>query len=145
MKIQDFLKHHGISRNPFAEEDAQTDAVFKNHCIDNTFHVGWDKINGDPNDPATSIVFGEKGAGKTALKLQIEGSIEEHNQQHPGSKLFVIKYDDFNPFLDRFRDHFGARFRRTDKLLGAWHLWDHMDAILSLGVTDLVDQNSGAR
>lgn len=140
MKIQDFLKHHGISRNPFAEEDAQTDAVFKNHCIDSTFHVGWDKIHGDPNDPATSIVFGEKGAGKTALKLQIEGSIADHNEKNPKSKLFIIKYDDFNPFLDRFRDHFGGRFRRTDKLLGAWRLWDHMDAILTIGVTDLVDR-----
>ena len=123
MKTQDFLEHHGVSRNPFAEEDAQTDAVFKNHCIASTFHVGWDKISGDPNDPATSIVFGEKGAGKTALKLQIEGSITAHNHKHPANKLFVVKYDDFNPFLDSFRDHFGARFRRTDKLLGAWRLW----------------------
>ena len=24
MKIQPFLEHHGIARNPFAEEDAQT-------------------------------------------------------------------------------------------------------------------------
>ena len=139
MKIQDFLEHHGISRNPFAEEDAQTDAVFKNHCIDNTFHVGWDKINGDPNDPASSIVFGEKGAGKTALKLQVAGGIAAHNGNRPDRKLFVISYDDFNPYLDRFRDHFGARFRRTDKLLGAWRLWDHMDAILTIGVTQLVD------
>lgn len=139
MKIQDFLKHHGIARNPFAEEDAQTDIVFKNHCIDNTFHVGWDKVFGDPNDPSSSIVFGEKGAGKTALKLQILEHIDEHNKANPKQKLFVINYDDFNPFLDRFRDHFGSRFRRADRLLGAWRLWDHMDAILSLGVTQLTD------
>jgi len=140
MKIQDFLKHHGISRNPFAEEDAQTDVVFKNHCIDSTFHVGWDKVCGDPDDPATSIVFGEKGAGKTALKLQIEENLGAHNRKNPNKKVFVIPYDDFNPFLDRFRDHFGGRFRRADKLLGAWRLWDHMDAILTNGVTKLVDE-----
>jgi hypothetical protein len=27
MKVQQFLDHHGIARNPFAEEDAQTDPV----------------------------------------------------------------------------------------------------------------------
>jgi hypothetical protein len=32
MKIQDFLEHHGIGRNPFAEEDAKSDKVFKDHC-----------------------------------------------------------------------------------------------------------------
>ena len=140
MKIQEFLKHHGIARNPFAEEDAQTDIVFKDHCIGNTFHVGWDKVFGDPNDPSTSIVFGEKGAGKTALKLQINEHVNRHNTRNPNSKLFVINYDDFNSYLDRFRDHFGSRYRRADKLLGAWRLWDHMDAILSQGVTQLIDQ-----
>ena len=59
MKSQDFLKHHGIARNPFAEEDAQADVVFKEYCIKSTFHVGWDKIYGEPTDPSTSIVFGE--------------------------------------------------------------------------------------
>lgn len=144
MKIQDFLKHHGVARNPFSEEDAQTDIVFKDHCIGSTFHVGWDKVYGDPNDPSTSIVFGEKGAGKTALKLQIGQHVEEHNKQNPTNKVFVVEYDDFNPYLDRFRDHFGSRFRRPDKLLGAWRLWDHMDAILSLGVTKLADEITAA-
>ena len=28
MKIQTFLEHHGIARNPFSDEDAQTEPVF---------------------------------------------------------------------------------------------------------------------
>ena len=64
MKTQQFLEHHGIAVNPFAEEDAQTDPVFKDHCSDRTFHPAWDKVYGNPSDPATSIVFGEKGAGQ---------------------------------------------------------------------------------
>jgi hypothetical protein len=68
MKIQQFLEHHGVAHNPFAEEDAQSDLVFKEHCISSTYHPTWDKIYGDPSEPATSIVFGEKGAGKTALR-----------------------------------------------------------------------------
>lgn len=138
MKIQKFLEHHGIGSNPFSEEDAQTDAVFKEHCIDTTHHPSWDKIYGDPSEPSTAIVFGEKGAGKTAMRLQIARHIEQHNRAHPDRQLFVIEYDDFNPFLDRFHDKLGRR-RRLDQVLGYWKLWDHMDAILSLGVTQLVD------
>ncbi len=140
MKTQQFLEHHGIRTNPFAEEDAQTDPVFKDYCISSTHHPTWDKIYGDPIEPSTSIVFGEKGAGKTAMRLQIVRHLCDHNQAHPHGRVYVIEYDDFNPFLDRFRDRFGSRHRRADKVLSDWKLWDHMDAILSLGVTGLVDR-----
>lgn len=141
MRIQQFLDHHGIATNPFAEEDAQTDPVFKNRCRENTFHPAWDKVFGDPSDPATSIVFGEKGAGKTAMRLQIEGRIADYNAQHASGRLWVIEYDDFNPFLDRFADRLSARKQRdAAKVLADWKLWDHMDAILSLAVTNLVDR-----
>jgi hypothetical protein len=139
MNIQQFLEHHGILRNPFAEEDAQTDPVFKEFCISRVYHPAWDKIYGNPAEPSTSIVFGEKGAGKTALRLQIVRHIEEHNRAHPNARLFVIEYDDFNPFLDRFRGRLSHRQQRVDRVLSQWKLWDHMDAILSLGVTQLVD------
>lgn len=139
MKIQQFLEHHGIGSNPFADEDAQTDSVFKEHCIDTTHHPTWDKIYGDPSEPSTAIVFGEKGAGKTAMRLQIVRHIDQHNRAHSDRQLFVIEYDDFNPFLDRFKDKLGRR-RRLDQVLSYWKLWDHMDAILSLGVTKLVDR-----
>lgn len=139
MRIQQFLEHHGVATNPFAEEDAQTDPVFKDFCIGNTYHPTWDKIYGDPRDPATSIVFGEKGAGKTALRLQIVRHIQQFNAEHPQQRLYVIEYDDFNPFLDRFRDKLSRFRQRNDRVLAEWRLWDHMDAILSLGVTQLVD------
>lgn len=139
MKIQKFLEHHGIGSNPFAEEDAQTDAVFKEFCIDTTHHPSWDKVYGDPSEPSTAIVFGEKGAGKTAMRLQIARHVEQYNREHPDARLFVIEYDDFNPFLDRFYDKLGRR-RRIEQALGYWKLWDHMDAVLSLGVTQLVDR-----
>ncbi len=140
MKVQEFLDHHGIARNPFAEEDAQTDPVFKEHCIASTYHPTWDKVYGDPADPASAIVFGEKGSGKTAMRLQLSRHLEQYNRDHPTRKVFVIHYDDFNPFLDRFRDHLGSRKSRADKVLANWKLWDHMDSILSLGVTGLVDR-----
>jgi len=139
MKIQDFLEHHGIGRNPFAEEDAKSDKVFKDHCIINTYHPIWDKVYGDPSEPTTSVVFGEKGSGKTAICLQIARHIDSYNQEHPEERVFVIHYDDFNPFLDRFRDQIPGRNVTADKVLKQWKLWDHMDAILTAGVTGLVD------
>jgi len=139
MKINQFLEHHGVATNPFADEDAQTDQVFKDHCIASAYHPTWDKVYGDPSEPATSIVFGEKGSGKTAMRLQIVRHLHDYNRTHPNQRLFVIEYDDFNPFLDRFRDKLSARRRRPEQVLAEWKLWDHMDAILSLGVTRLVD------
>lgn len=140
MKIREFLEHHGIAENPFADEDAQTDLIFKGHCITSTYHPTWDKIFGNPDEPATAIVFGEKGAGKTALRLQMVRHLADHNADHPYARVFVIQYADFNPYLDRFRERFSGRRRRADRVLGQWELWDHMDAILSLGVTQLVDR-----
>jgi hypothetical protein len=139
MDIHQFLTHHGIERNPFLDEDAQTDLVFKDHCIATIYHPTWDKIFGNPGEPATAVVFGEKGSGKTATRLQIVRHLADYNRTHPGAKVFVIQYDDLNPFLDRFRDTLSRWRRRPDRLLGQWQLWDHMDAILSLGVTRLVD------
>lgn len=143
MKIQQLLEHHGIASNPFAEEDAQTDPVFKEFCIASTYHPTWDKIYGNPAEPATSLVFGEKGAGKTAMRLQISRHLAEYNRSHPHARLFVIHYDDFNPFLDRFRDRLSTRKQRVDRVLSEWKLWDHMDSILSIGVTQLVDRILG--
>ena len=140
MKIQQFLDHHGIAGNPFADEDAQTDLVFKTACIRNTYHPTWDKIYGDPSEPATAVVFGEKGSGKTAIRLQLARHLADYNAEHPEHQVFVVEYDDFNAFLDRFREHLSGRRRRADRMLGEWRLWDHADAILSLGVTQLVDR-----
>ena len=134
MKIQQLLDHHQISRNPFADEDAQTDPVFKNFCMETTFHPTWDKVNGDPTEPATSIVFGEKGSGKTAIGLQISEHLHSWNANHKDQQLFVIHYDDFNPCLDRFHQRLGIK-KSAERMLTSWRLWDHMDAILSLGVT----------
>ncbi|MCA9229288.1 MAG: hypothetical protein KDA57_01440 [Planctomycetales bacterium] len=144
MKLHDLLNHHGMAKNPFADEDAQTDPVFLGRCRTSTFHPNWDKVYGDPTSPATSLVFGEKGAGKTAMRLQVAAQLEEHNQTHADRRSFVIEYDDFNPFLDRFADRLSGRKRRNPaKVLAEWKLWDHMDAILSLGVTSMVDRLLG--
>ncbi|WP_406697211.1 hypothetical protein V5E97_00095 [Singulisphaera sp. Ch08] len=137
MKTEQFLRHHGIDGNPFSEEDAQTDTVFKRRCMATIHHPAWDKFFGSPADPSTALVFGEKGSGKTALRLQATAEMEAYNQQNPDSRVFVISYDDFNPYLDHFKS--AVRAKDTTQALTRWRLQDHMDAILAQGVTQLVD------
>jgi RecA/RadA recombinase len=139
MKVQQFLEHHGIAENPFGQEDAQVDHIFKQYCLEATHHPAWDKIFGNPANPSTSVVFGEKGSGKTALRLQIAGELQKYNRDHPEEQSFIVEYDDFNPFLDCFRERLHGRQRKPERALSHWRLWDHMDAILKLSVTRLVD------
>ena len=110
MKTEQFLGHHGIAGNPFSEEDAQTDTVFKRGCLGTIHHPAWDKFFGSPADPSTALVFGEKGSGKTALRLQAARRAGTHTTaEHPDERVFVISYDDFNPYLDHFRAAVKAR------------------------------------
>ncbi len=143
MKLEQFLQHHGIAGNPFSEEDAQTDTVFKKRCLETIHHPAWNKFFGSPLDPSTALVFGEKGSGKTALRLQATAELSAHNHQHPGERVLVISYDDFNPYLDNCKA--ASKARNVDVALADWKLEDHMDAILSLGVTQLVDMLTGER
>jgi len=137
MKVHQLLDHYGITENPFAQEDAGADRVFLEHCLHATHHAAWDKVYGDPRAPATAVVFGEQGSGKTALRLQIRGELLKHNQENPRQRAFIVDYDDFNPFLDCFRERLSSRQRKPEKALKNWRLWDHMDAILTLAVTQL--------
>lgn len=141
MTEQEFLEHHKLVRNPFVDEDAQTDTVFRDFCIAGTFHPSWSKVVGDSKQPATAIVFGAKGSGKTAMRLQLINQIAKHNTDHAQQKVFLVCYDDFNAYLGPFQEHLPRRSRgNPDRVLGALRLWDHMDAILSEAVTQLVDR-----
>ncbi|MCU0714698.1 MAG: hypothetical protein MUD03_01070 [Pirellula sp.] len=146
MTEQEFLLHHQLTRNPFSDEDAQTDAVFRDFCISGIFHPSWSKVVGDASQPATSIVFGPKGSGKTAIRLQLKKHIASHNEKNPGSKVYLVELDDFNAYLGPFQQRFSKRVQtHPEKVLQGLHLWDHMDAILSEAMTPLVDQILGVQ
>lgn len=141
MTEQEFLQHHQLVRNPFVDEDAQTDSVFREFCISGIYHPAWSKVAGDPKQPATAVVFGSKGSGKTAMRLQLVRNISEHNQQFPEQRVFLVEYDDFNAYLGPFQEHLSRRQQSNpERVLQALRLWDHMDAILSESVTQLVDR-----
>lgn len=153
MNVNSFFEHWGILENPFRAEEARQDAVFGRLGPGPTNHPDFDKILGELDLPSTSIVFGEKGSGKTAIRLQIAQRIASQNEAHPDRKTFLIPYDELNPVLDRFCASVGPapqpKKRRGSRpeqeggeivaRLRKMRLVDHMDGILHVGVTRLVD------
>lgn len=138
MNIDSFLAHHGLAENPFNAEEARHDPVFHRVARTSTSHPDFHKILGRIDSPSTSIVFGEKGSGKTAIRLMIDRKVAEHNQQSSDRRTLLIAYDDLNPLLDRVQQHHGVGVS-PDEVVRRVRLADHQDAILSLAVTRLVD------
>ncbi|MEM8738019.1 MAG: hypothetical protein AAGG38_06020 [Planctomycetota bacterium] len=140
MKVESFLAHHGLTENPFAAEEARLDAVFNRLADSSLHHPDINKIFGTLEQPSTAVVFGEKGSGKTAIRLTMQRKIAEHNQnvikQDQSQRVLAVAYDDFNPVLDKL-----TRARKSDaaQIIKDFRLADHQDAILSHAVTKLVD------
>ena len=149
MRIEDFLARHGLKANPFANaEEAQGDQVLLELLRSRQFRFGhpqWPKFLGDPPGNQTSVVFGFKGSGKTAMRLALHAAIDAHNKESAGDRVLVVEYDEFNSYLSSWKAHIDRalvrhqRFR--DKLLGRpaatasqaqhWRLSHHIDAILA--------------
>lgn len=112
-----------------------------NASLHPVFHSDFDKITGDLRRPSASVVFGEKGSGKTAIRLQITRRIAAHNAANPGAKVLLVAYDDLNPMLDRLRERIAGK--SAMETLQKTRLVDHMDAILAIAVPAIVDAMLG--
>lgn len=137
MNVSRFFEHWGITEDPFRAEEARHDAVFRRLGAP-VSHPDFEKILGSLDRASTSIVFGEKGAGKTAIRLQIEERIAQHNAANPSSRTLLLAYDDLNPILDRLHARAGAKdpsesLRKTRSV-------DHMDGVLALAARALADE-----
>ncbi len=140
MNIATFLGHYQILENPFRAEEARHDSVFgrvETAC----HHPDYEKIRGDFHRPATSIVFGERGSGKTAIRLQIEDELAAYNREHPDARCLPLAYDELNPILDRFSRHSGQSTPLAT--LQQMQLVDHIDAMMSAVVPRIVDEMLG--
>lgn len=146
MNIDRFFRHHGLTRNPFDAEEARFDPVFEKLMDTTPGHPDFGKILGRLDRPSTAVVFGEKGSGKTAIRLMIARRVAAHNKEQPDKRTLVLAYDDLNPVLDRLanrrRSELGfSRAAKADpeKLLSKIRLEDHQDALVSMAVTRIVD------
>ena len=142
MNTATFLGHYQITENPFHAEEARHDSVFS-RIETACHHPDFEKIVGDFSRPSSSVVFGERGSGKTAIRLQIVRLLEEHNAAHPEKRCLPLIYDELNPVLDRF----SRQVRKSDPLetLKEFKLVDHIDAMMSSIVPKIVDQALGDR
>jgi len=142
MFVQTWRDHFGLTEDPFSCEDADKDVVLGD--VDPAaVHSGFDRLFGDPRSPAPGIVFGEKGSGKSGLRLMMRRRLDAHDEEHPDARVLVCEYIDFDFFIDEFAARIGAG-RSSDKaarkVVESWRIGDHLDAILSLATTDLVDR-----
>ncbi|MAO24521.1 MAG: hypothetical protein CMJ35_03585 [Phycisphaerae bacterium] len=156
MNLSQFFEHWSIVENPFRDEEARHDAIFARMGISpipraesgaeaapgalplamprmQSMHPDFEKILGDVGQPSTSIVFGEKGSGKTAIRLQLAAKIERHNAASPDRKVFLIPYDDLNAALDHYNSSVSSK--KDANPFTEMRLVDHIDAILSNGVS----------
>ncbi len=138
MEIQRFFDHWQLRENPFQAEEARNDSVYARTMESTVSHPDFEKIYGQPTVPSTSIVLGEKGSGKTAMRLMMERRIEAHNAAHENDRVWMVRYDDLNRFLDQLAHALTPGDPQAG--LEQIRLADHQDAILSLAVTELVDQ-----
>ncbi len=161
MNLQQFLDHWKIAENPFRGEEARQDPVFlrleavsQGGVAGNapaaaisgvikpgaTTHSDFEKIAGDFSQPSTAIVFGEKGSGKTAIRLQLADRLNAYNAAHPEARCLWIGLDDLNPVLARFVERTKVERKATvADTLAKFRLVDHIDAILASGVAAVVD------
>ena len=132
----------GSRQDPFNCEDADKDLILTRMDA-SAVHSGFDRLFGDPASPSPGIVFGEKGSGKSGLRLTMRRRLEAYNEAHPDDRVFWNEYNDFDGFLEQFRRSIRASGEPADvakRVLGAWSSADHLDAMLCLGVTRLVDE-----
>lgn len=146
--MSQFLKSHGLLRNPFIEEEAQNDKVFEDLVNESGYafnHQAWDKFFGDPPGRGTSMIFGVKGSGKSALRLALEKNIGHFNCEHE-ERILLINYDDFNGFLEAFKRKSEQNNRRRDAAVSLkdFGLAQHLDAILVCGMEALLQEIKNA-
>ncbi len=161
MNLTQFLEHWALAENPFKGEEARNDTVFAKVGLAvpgsaassvaggagkapmSVTHSDFEKVLGDPARPSSAIVFGEKGSGKTAIRLQLEDRIANWNAAHPNARVLLVPYDSLNPFLDAFHHRAGSMVRSgkesIEQSLARIRLHDHLDAILALVVPRVVD------
>lgn len=131
-----------VASTPRVDSDA---ASRRRPWISRTVHSDFEKIAGDFSRPGTAIVFGEKGSGKTAIRIQLAERIDEYNRSNPSDRCLLVAYDELNPILDRFYERMsGASEKKKDEgiaqVFRSFRLVDHIDGMLSVVVPRVVNE-----
>ena len=107
MFTQKWRDKWGLREDPFTCEDADKDCILS--TLDpSVAHWAFDRIFGNPRVPAPAIIFGEKGSGKSALRLITSKHLERFNADHPNDRVFVVEYTEYNSYMENFRRFIGS-------------------------------------
>ena len=165
-----FFQHWGIAENPFRGEEARQDSVFsrlteadqrtpgsavampgsgasevpyRSALAAAAQHAELEKFVGDFGRISSSVVFGEKGSGKTAMRLQIAHQATLHNARFPDAKVLLVANDDLNLMLERFHGRARRVTRKGEttptESFKQIKLADHIDAIMGRVVPRVID------
>ena len=144
MNVDKFFQHHGVTENPFLAEEARHDPVFDRLVSqDEQSHPDFAKILGRIDRPSSAVVFGEKGSGKTAIRLLMDLQVQRHNRDSAERRTLLVAYDDLNPVLDEIVARAKRHSDSSVTVLDHVRLADHQDAILARAVTKLVSALAG--
>ena len=125
MNVETFFNHWGLDENPFKAEEAKDDPVYMRIMDSEMNHPDFEKIYGSPTHPSTAVVFGEKGSGKTAIRMLLEKRLVDYNTSNPERKVWLVKKDDLNPFIDSILHAIGTTEASPENLQRI-RLEDHM-------------------
>ena len=134
MFTQIWRRHWGLEEDPFVQQDADKDPVLPRVPAE-AVHSSFDRLYGDPRMPGPGVVFGEKGSGKSGLRLAMRRRLEGDD-----SRSFLVEYTEFDAFLNEARkaDRLPPNGAKTPRrVVERFGLADHLDGILSLGVSRL--------
>jgi hypothetical protein len=100
-------------------------------------HSDFEKILGEMTRPSTSVVFGEKGSGKTAIRCRSRSASRSSTRGTRTRRSSSINYDDLNQPVAELDARFGSA---KDPLapFKAFRLVDHMDAVLAIATDRIV-------
>jgi hypothetical protein len=135
-------RHWALDEDPFVQEDADKDPVLARVPLE-AVHSSFDRLFGSPDAPGPGIVFGEKGSGKSGLRLAMRRRLETEARGEARGSAFLVEYVEFDGFLNEARkaDRLPPGGPKTPRrVVERFGLADHLDAILSLGVTKLTHE-----
>ena len=128
-------QHWSLDEDPFVQEDADKDPVLRRVPAE-AVHSSFDRLYGSVEAPGPGVVFGEKGSGKSSLRLAMKRRLDEES-------AFAVEYIEFDSFLSEARksDRLPPDGPKTaSRVVERFGLSDHVDAMLSLGITKLVEE-----
>ena len=97
ISVDAWLESFGFTKNPFETTEAGSEAYYAMEFLHETFvkPQGFDSILGDPTHPKSTIVFANRGKGKTSARLMTahfcrEGIFSEKLRKSGKEKLRVL-------------------------------------------------------